>query len=351
MRNKKLFEELIEKPGFWSVSGPNNDIVLSSRIRLARNIKSAPFPNNFDFNEADFVKGMINEFVNESTFKDNLTLIDISGIDSNEKRFLRERNIITNEMEDSDNSLVAINNIDDFTILVNEEDHFRIQVIRPGLQLVEAYRFAEKVDDELNKFVPYAYSNELGYLSACPSNLGTGMKCSVILHLPVITMRNKINEAISGVDRKDIEIKGTVRDKEKNLGGIYQVSNKISLGISEIDIIEMLDSVINNLLELEDIERDVILSEYKLDFEDEILRSYGILKYLKRISYTEAMEHLSNIRLGVITAVIRNNPLNLINDLMVNIQWSHLQRHYSRIFKSTIECERYRAKYIINTLQ
>jgi protein arginine kinase len=345
-----VFEEVLQQSGFWTSTGPLSHIVLSSRVRLARNMKSVPFPNRMAGDESFPVRDAIERFARESAFRGNVTIIDLQNVESSEKRFLRERNLITYEIEVSDNSLVAVNTTDDFAVLVNEEDHFRIQVIRPGLQLVEAYRMADRVDTELNRFVPYAFSDELGFLTACTSNLGTGLRVSVMLHLPVITMKNRMSELIPGDKKSAVELKGTIGPSSKTLGGLYQLSNRVSLGISEVDIIETLDEVLGRIVETEDSLRDELFSQSRLEIEDRIWRSMGLLLHARRLTYIESMDHISNLRLGIIMAVLKNMDVKVVNDLMVNIQWAHLQRHYNLLFKSTNECDEYRADYIRKTL-
>lgn len=309
-------------------------------------MQALPFPNRLISEDTYPIRDAIGRFAHESAYRNNVNIIELKSIDSNEKRFLRERNIITYEMEVSDNSLVAINNADDFTILVNEEDHFRIQVIRPGLQLMEAYKIADRVDTELNRFAAFAFSDDLGYLTACTSNLGTGLRVSVLLHLPVCTIKNCVHELIPEDKKNAIELKGTIGPSSKTLGSLYQVSNRISLGPSEVDIIETVDDVVSRILEIEDTSRDEYFSESRLELEDKICRSYGLLQYSRRISYIESMDHLSGVRLGIILAIIKNIDVKAVNELMVNVQWAHLQRHYGLLFKSTNECDEYRADYI-----
>ncbi|HOT44510.1 MAG TPA: ATP--guanido phosphotransferase [Spirochaetota bacterium] len=346
-----MFEEVLQKSAFWTSTGPFSHIVLSSRLRLARNMQSVPFPGRMTADDSYPIRGAIERFAAESRYRGHISVIDLRDIDANEKRFLRERNIITYEMEVADNTLVVVNNSDDFSILVNEEDHFRIQVIRPGLQLMDVYKTADAVDSELNRFVPYAFSEELGFLTACTSNLGTGLRVSVLLHLPVITMKNGVQELIPEDRRNTIEIKGTIGKSSKTLGCLYQLSNRVSLGPSEVDIIESVDEVIGRILEKEDNRRDEYYTESRTELEDMVWRSYGILRYSRRISYIEAMDHLSNVRLGIVLAIIKNMDVKTVNDIMVNIQWAHLQRHYALLFKSTGECDEYRADYMRKLFQ
>lgn len=346
-----MFEEVLQQSGFWTSTGPFSHIVLSTRIRLARNMQSVPFPGRMTGEESYPIRGAIDRFARESKCKGQVSIIDLKEVDPNEKRFLRERNIITYEMEVSEHSLVAVNNVEDFNILVNEEDHFRIQVIRPGLQLMEAYKAADHADTELNRFVPYAFSDDLGFLTACTSNLGTGLRVSVLLHLPVITMKNGIPDLIPEDKRNRIEIKGTIGKSSKTLGSLYLLSNRVSLGLSEVDIIESVDDVVGSILEQEDERRDGYFTESRIELEDMVWRSYGMLRFSRRISYIEAMDHLSNVRLGIVLAIIKNIDVKALNDIMVNIQWAHLQRHYGMLFKSTGECDEYRADYLRKAFQ
>ena len=317
---------------------------------MARNMQSVPFPDSMGESDIEFISNAVDNFANNSKFSDHICVINLNQIKNNEKRLLRERNIITHEMEISEHSLVLIDSINDFAILINEEDHFRIQVIRPGLQLMEVYMAADKIDDELNKYVPYSFSEELGFLSACTSNLGTGLRISVLLHLPVLTKKNLIPQITEELKNRGIEIKGTIANSDKTLGAMYQISNKISLGISEIDIIEQIDGIVNDIMTREDQSRDEYLSQSKVEIEDMIWRSYGVLQHSRRISYIEAMEHLSNLRLGVVLAIVKNIDISDVNNLMVNIQWAHLQWSADRFFRSTVECDEYRAGYIRNFL-
>lgn len=340
-------EDIAKLSGFWTTKGPLCDTVLSSRIRLARNMHSVSFPHLLKENDLAKIENALLEFSENSEFSDN-TVIRLKDLNSRDKRYLRERNIITYEMEISETSHILVNMKNDFSIMVNEEDHFRIQVIRPGLQLMDSYRIADRVDDELNRFIEYAYSKEYGYISACPSNLGTGLKASVILHLPLISMKKEISGLVDAVKQSGIEIKGTLGEGNKTLGSLYQVSNRVSMGASEIDIIELTDGIINRIILMEDNLREEILSTSKAELEDRIWRIFGQLKYARRISYREALEFLSDIRLGIILGFMGNTKLTDVNDLMVNIQWFHLQRNAGHAFNNSVECDEYRADFIKN---
>jgi len=341
-----VIEELLQRNGFWTVKGPQNHVVLSSRIRLARNMHGICFPGRMKNSEAAALRSSLERFVHHLPEHSRPIIIDIHSIGSGEKRLLRERNIITNDMELNESTYVIVSPAEDYNILINDEDHVRIQVIRAGLQLQESYNAADKIDDMLNRFIPYAFSSEYGYLTSCAANTGTGLRVSALLHLPVLTRKNSIDDLTDSLKKRSAEIKSTIPNSNKSIGALYQVSNRISLGISEIDIIEMIDGIVCELIEMEDFERDLLYSDMKSEMDDSICRSFGLLQHSRKMTYIEALDNLSNIRLGVILAVIKNVELPDINDMMVNIQWAHLQRRFGRVFITTAECDEHRSEYL-----
>jgi protein arginine kinase len=312
---------------------------------------SLPFPNRLESQDMLPIRSVMERFAAESSLGEGLSLIELRRVHDNEKRYLRERNVITPEMEGSEYAMVAVGRHGDFIILINEEDHFRIQVIRPGLQFTEAYRMADAIDSELNRFVPYAFSDEIGYLTSCTSNLGTGLRVSALLHLPVVTMKNRVQDMVPEEKRHYVEIRGTAGRPNRPMGCIYQLASRVALGISEVDIIEIADEVLARIIDIEDSLRDELYSENRLELEDSVCRSFGILSCARRLSYVEAMEHLSGVRLGVILAIIKNTEIQAVNDMMVSSQWAHLQQHYGIVFKNAAECDEYRADYLRNNLK
>lgn len=342
-----MFEKIeLLKQGFWSEKGPYNDVVISSRIRFARNVQSVPFPGNMGEGEKDIVFNVALKYCENADSSDSIKFVDMHNLTGVEKRLLREMNFITDEMEKRSNCAVIIDEKKQYSILVNEEDHFRIQVIRPGLQLRESYEAADRIDDSLNRIVPYAFTTELGFLTACPSNIGTAMKASVLMHLPVMTFLKRIPELAETLRKDSIELRGTNGAGNRTMGCIYQLSNRISLGVSEVDILETLDGLVNKIIDLEDTARDDFVGQHRSEIEDKIFRSLGLLKYSRRIGYAEAMEHLSNLRLGLVLGLIRNMDLPFIHTMMVNIQMAHLQKIFNLNFENNIESEEYRGEYL-----
>ena len=338
-----MIEEKSIINSFWTNAGPCGDSALSTRVRLARNINGFLFPHKESATEAAYIISLVEKFITPNNGWQG-SFMRLEGLDRNIKRMLRERNIITLETEVSDKSAVFFN--DECSILINEEDHIRIQVVLPGLQLKETFEKADRVDDKLNIFIPYSFSADYGYLTACPTNLGTGMKISAMLHLPALSIKKSI-QAISAKIRNDgAAISATVEKNGLSMGNIYQVFNKVSLGLSEIDIIELMDGIISGIISAEDEAKDELFAHSRIEIEDTVWRSYGILSSARRISYYEAMEHLSNIRFGIILAFVKKIPLALINNFMINIQPAHLSQIFDRSFSNSSEIDEVRAYFL-----
>jgi protein arginine kinase len=346
-----LREIVNNRKNFWEANGPKNDIVLSTRVRIGRNANFIPFHDSMNDRDFDLIKGIADSFISKTSLGENTICFDINKLDLHEKRLLLEKNIITNEMENSDKCLILINNTKDFTILINDTDHFRIQVIRSGFQLDDAYKSADDIDDSLNSVVNYAFSDDFGYLTPDPINVGTGLNVSVIMHLPILTALKRVNEAVHFLREDGLQISGTLGNAARITGGLYLVRSKKYIGISEADVIESADDVINRIIKLEDDARDDFFAISKNELEDSSWRSLGILLYARRLNYVEAIEHLSRIRLGIVMSVIKDYSLAAINDLMVKIQWAHLQEYFGIRFKSIIDSDDYRAMFLRTELK
>jgi protein arginine kinase len=347
----RIQEIVNNRKNFWEQSGPKNDIVLSTRIRIGRNADFIPFQNSMNDRDFDLIKGIADSFISKTPFGKDTICFDMNELDLHEKRLLLEKNIITNEMENSDKCLILINNTSDFTILINDTDHFRIQVIRSGFQLNDTYKDADDIDDALNSVVKYAFSEDFGYLTSDPINVGTGLKLSVIMHLPILTVLKRINEIVHFIREHGFQITGTLANTGRITGGLYLVRSKKYIGITEADILSTADDIINRIIKLEDDARDEFFAISKNELEDSSWRSLGILLHARRLNYVEAIEHLSRIRLGIVMSVIKDYSLYAINDLMVKIQWAHLQEYFGIRFKSIIDSDDYRAMFMRTELK
>jgi protein arginine kinase len=347
----KVREIINNRKNFWEQSGLRNDIVLSTRIRVGRNANFIPFYDSMTDRDFDLIKDIADSFISKTIFGKNTICFDINKLDLHEKRLLLEKNIITSEMENSDKCLILINNECDFTILINDTDHFRIQIIRSGFQLDDAYKEADTIDNELNSIVKYAFSQDYGYLTADPANVGTGLNVSVIMHLPILTSLKRINEFVPFIRENGFQITGTLGHAGKVTGGLYLIRSKKYIGITEAEVTQSADDIISRMIKAEDESRDEFFTISKNELDDSAWRSLGILLYARRINYVEAIEHLSRIRLGIIMSVIKDYSLAAINDLMVKIQWAHLQEYFGIRFKSIIDSDDYRAVFLRTELK
>ncbi len=347
--NNLDFTQIFAKQGFWSKVSPNSDTVLSTKVRLIRNIYNIPFPHRQERIHVNFIESVAGKFIKESVYKD-LELLELDSVDENNKRFLRERGIISQNMETSRNAFVILNLNEEFNILVNDGNHFKIQVIKPGFQLTEACRLGDRVDDELNRFAVYGFSEDIGYITSNAST-DVSFKVSIMLHLPVLSFTRRIVEAQDIVKLNRLNIRGLKEDGIKTYGGIFILSNGILPGIEETKIIAIIEKTIHKIIQLESEARENYLSEHVSRLEDRVGRSLGLLKYARRIGYVESIDYLSDVRLGVILSIIKNIEIQKINDLMMNMQWSHLQKSAKRSFRDTSEGDIFRASYLRDQLE
>ncbi len=346
-----MLENLLNRTGSWSLTGSDSDVVISTRVRLARNFPSLPFPHMLKRNDLHVLEAVIKNFTESSSIKDNIIIAEIPKLDEIDRRYLRERGLITIELEHSPHSFALIDHDEKFAILVNEEDHFRIHLIRPGFEIWQCLDEAKQIDEELNKVIPYAFSPQFGHLTSRPANAGCGLKISLMLFLPTYTIVNPLSDSISLFKSKNITMRGIIGETIETVGSLYLLSNAGSLGFSEKEIEEQMESATHFLIGEERKSRELYYSQNRKKIDDRTWRSWGILAYSRSISYSEAMEHLSNLRLGILLSLIKNIDLQKINDLMINIQWSHLQRIAGRNFISISEADEFRADYLRGHIQ
>jgi protein arginine kinase len=276
----------------------NNDIAVSTRIRLARNIDGVPFPNALK-DTAETTEKIKNSILNSnSTLGRDFDFIDLDKMSDNDKQSLAEEHLISPQMLNGKGKSVLINKDKTMSIMLMEEDHIRLQIIKSGLAIDEAYETADKVDDVIEESVTYAFDEEFGYLTACPTNAGTGLRASVMLHLPALTMTDNINRVISSAANIGIAVRGLYGEGTRAYGNLYQFSNQITMGLSEREILDKLKNVVNQIIEMEKKARTSLLTQSKDQIEDKLFRSYGTLKYARAISSSEAKSLLSDVMLG-----------------------------------------------------
>ncbi len=329
MQNKSIILQNLKKSSaeWTSGQGPLSDIVISSRIRLARNVEGIPFSPRAEQaglkNIFEFSRQIVEE---DSLFRDsNLLLLD--ELTPLESQFLVDKHLISiyHAREKRPYRGCVFNQKETLSIMVNEEDHFRIQYLLPGLQLNNIWKLINKIDDEIGKKVTYAFSEKEGYLTSCPTNVGTGMRASVMLHLPALAMINGINDILKAISKIGYVVRGFYGEGTEVMGNLFQVSNQITLGLSEEEIIDNLEKVNQQIISKEQKVRRELLFNSKSQLEDQAWRAYGILSSARIISSAEAMELLSKLKFGVELGIISYSDLGTLNRLMLLIQPAYLQ--------------------------
>ena len=300
----------------WYIGeGDHNDIVISTRIRIARNLADYPFPVRLD-NKS---KIEVNEKIRDALDgKENLTYTELKTLTRSQIVSLAERHLISPEFaSNSDARALLMSDNEDISIMLCEEDHIRIQVMKSGLALKEAYELADKIDTEINQSLKYAFDEKLGYLTQCPTNLGTGMRASVMLHLPALTAKGQIGSLASTVSKLGLTIRGAYGEGMSAMGDLYQLSNQVPLGISEKSAIDNLKTITLQLAAQERAAREE--ASKSIETEDAVFRAYGILKSARILSTKEFMSLISKVRLGAVLGMIKTD-LKTINELMVSMQ-------------------------------
>lgn len=300
----------------WYIGeGDHNDIVISTRIRIARNLADYPFPVRLD-NKS---KIEVNEKIRDALEgKENLTYTELKTLTRSQIVSLAERHLISPEFaSNSDARALLMSDNEDISIMLCEEDHIRIQVMKSGLALKEAYELADKIDTEINQSLKYAFDEKLGYLTQCPTNLGTGMRASVMLHLPALTAKGQIGSLASTVSKLGLTIRGAYGEGMSAMGDLYQLSNQVSLGINEKSAIDNLKTITLQLAAQERAAREE--ASKSIETEDAVFRAYGILKSARILSTKEFMSLISKVRLGAVLGMIKTD-LKTINELMVSMQ-------------------------------
>jgi protein arginine kinase len=325
-----LHEFLIPPAESARRKGPHDRIVMSSRVRLARNIKDAAFPGWAKKPERIKVLDTIRPAVERlaemkeafSQSMDNLSTLD--------KQILVERHLISREhAAKSAGSGLVLNRDETLCVMINEEDHMRMQALRPGLQLRQAWTAIDGIDSELEKKLDYAFNSDFGYLTACPTNIGTGIRVSAMLHLPGLVLAEQINPIIQSVNKLGLAVRGLYGEGTEALGNVFQVSNQMTLGESESAIVERLEKVLAQIIEHEENARGTLLEKKAKMVYNHIGRAYGILANAHSISSKETMNLLSLMRLGVDVGLFPGADRSLVDELFILTQPAHLQKQHS----------------------
>lgn len=326
------FSTLMRKPPEWMEhDGPCRDIVLTSRIRLARNLEGPPFPGWAKKEERVAIMRELQPQVESLGVMKNCFSEDLAHLDSVKKQVLVEKHLISREQAaKSLGSAAVINRDQSISIMINEEDHLRMQSIRSGLNLRSAYEILDKVDTELEEKVRFAWDRRFGYLTACPTNLGTGMRASVMLHLPALVLAEQINQIIQAVNKIGLAVRGLYGEGTEAMANLFQISNQHTLGETEKDILDKLEKVIEKIIMHERNARRKLLEDNPQKIFDHIGRAYATLRFAHIVESKEALNHLSMLRMGVDMGFLPADQVKLLDTLLVEIQPAHLKITHQR---------------------
>lgn len=346
-----IVDHLIKQSGSWLSMRRDTGIVISSRVRLARNLAGVPFPSWADKEERQGLCRRMKDVFLASKVMSNVVYFEMSRLSAVEKEILKERHLTSNEfVHKGAGSGLVVADQERVAIMVNEEDHLRFQSMSPGLNLWNIWRRIDEIDTETEASVEYAFAPALGYLTACPSNVGTGLRASVMMHLVGLTLMGEVDSVIRGLNRIGVEVRGILGEGTDAFGNMFQISNRTTLGRSEAQIIESLIATCRDLVGHERNARLRLQEQRPAYLLDHVSRSLGVLMSAHVLTSVEAVNLLSGLRLGVEFEVMRNLSVVQVNRLMLLSQPGHLQKLLGRTVPSE-ERDRLRAVFIRRELR
>lgn len=328
----------------------NDDIIISTRVRLARNLSGYPFPGMMSEKQAADAAEKVYENIknSNSALSDNFTFYSMKDTPDTEKQVLAEKHLISPELINKKGGAALISKDETMSIMLMEEDHVRLQVIMGGSRLDEAYETASRVDDVIDENTKYAFDKDFGYLTSCPTNTGTGLRASVMMHLPALTLTENMGRIISSASGLGIAVRGLYGEGSKAYGCLYQISNQVTLGLSEHEIIDKVKNIVNQIAEREQEAREKLLENNRDYLEDKLWRSYGALRYARKVSSAEAKALISDCLMAKSMGIIDDLDANLI-ELMILCEPASVE-HREKKRLSPDERDKKRAELIRNTL-
>jgi len=315
------------KKAFWfRPKGPEDDVVISSRVRLSRNLEGFAFPFQMSTDEEREACQLIIQAIRDnSENKPHLGLLGLDDLHPLDRKLLLERNLISQDFSLGQNKFLALSEDGSLSVLINETDHLKLVALKSGFILKEAYAEVDKLDNLYEQKLDYAVSLEFGYLGPSLTNIGTGLRASFMLHLPALVFTSLISKAVKTIASFGLTVKGFFSDSEESLGDLYQISNQFSIGMSENEIIEHVEEIVLQIVHYERRAREELLNREPIVIKDKIFRALGTLLYAKSISSKEAMSLLSLVRLGIALGLISGVQVELISSLFFLCQKYHIQ--------------------------
>ncbi len=341
--------------GWLDASGPSSDIVLSTRVRLARNLQGNAFGPRARVNDREAVLNRVRTASRASSFLSGSTLWELAEVEPRVRSILLERRLVSRDLLRGEagspprGAAVLLSGRDPLTVMVNEEDHLRLQSLLSGLRLHEAWSLVDRLDEELGQDLPMAYHHEFGFLTSCPTNVGTGLRASVLMHLPGLVLTKEIGKVLKGLNQVGLTFRGLYGEGSEVVGNFFQVSNQTTLGKTEEDLVDHLDQIVKQVIEYERKARQTLLKEASAVTEDKIWRAYGLLRFARTLSFEEMINLLSGVRLGVGLKLLPDLRVYTLNKLMIYSQQAHLEQAAGRDLPPH-ECDAHRATFVRRVL-
>ena len=327
-QNQIWIDQLAATSGEWlRADGPESDIVISSRVRLARNVAGFPFITRASADIRHELVHRVTDALRGPVLGQQLHHVNVETLSALDSQFLMERQLISRELVRSEGPrAVAVSDCERHSIMINEEDHLRIQVLHSGLALDECWQACNQLDDHIESAIPFSFHPQLGYLTACPTNAGTGIRLSVMLHLPALRITREIQKVHQSAQKINLAVRGLYGEGSQALGDFYQISNQVTLGKSETDLIAEVQDVVLRIINWERRVRELMLRDNRAQLHDQVARAFGTLTSARSISSEETMHWLSLVRMGARLELIPEIPPSTINELFIHTQPAHLQK-------------------------
>lgn len=337
-------------------SGEHSDVVLSTRVRLARNLQGHAFGPRARVNDREAVLTRMRRAVDQVELLNPAVQVDLPEVDVRSRQVLLERRVVTRDLLGEDEAeppprgtAVVISGREPVNVLVNEEDHLRLQSFMPGLQLRNAWGLVDRLDEEMGGQLPYAFHPTFGFLTSCPTNVGTGLRASVLVHLPGLVLTKEISRVLHSLGQVGLTFRGLYGEGSEVVGNFFQLSNQTTLGKTEDDLVDHLDHMVRQVIKHEIQARQVLLRDARAVTEDKVWRAYGLLRYARTLSFDELMNLLSGVRLGMSLQLLPGIRVYTLNKLMIFTQPAHLEQAAGRDL-SPVEQDAHRAAYVRQVL-
>ncbi|MFQ5931623.1 MAG: ATP--guanido phosphotransferase [Nitrospiraceae bacterium] len=336
-------------------SGPDSDIVLSTRARIARNLQGYPFSVRAKLSDREAVLAAVREIITQKKVLADPVMVEISGLDPRLRQILLERHLVSRELVGADgaeppsSAALAASGESPIGLMVNEEDHLRLQCLSSGFSPRHTWRLVDVLEEQFGGQLPYAFHHEFGHLTSCPTNCGTGLRASVLIHLPGLVLTKEINKVLQGISQVGLTYRGLYGEGSEVVGNLFQVSNQTTLGKSEEDLVDHLQKIVGQVIEYERQARSVLLRDAPSVIEDKVWRAYGLLRYARSLGFDEMMNLLSGVRLGLSLKLLPGPSVYALNRVMIFAQNAHLE-HASGQTLSPSDLDVQRAQYVRDAL-